>query len=94
MTELPISSVSEGGCQCGDAHGMPELDAREIPHAIRHGAILGALSQLRAGASMVLLAPHDPKPLLAQIADQFGDAMTHEYVESGPEAWRITFTRA
>ncbi|MFK5633572.1 MULTISPECIES: DUF2249 domain-containing protein [unclassified Ornithinimicrobium] len=93
-TELPVTQVRESGCACGCVdEGIPALDAREIPHAIRHATIFGALGGLRPGQQMDLVAPHDPLPLLAQLADREGDALTHTYVESGPEAWTLRFTR-
>ncbi|MCA1781186.1 MAG: DUF2249 domain-containing protein [Dermatophilaceae bacterium] len=98
-TELSVRDVSgahapAGGCDCGheDEH-LPELDARTIPHAIRHGAIFGSLGQLRAGASLVLTAPHDPVPLLAQLRDREGDAIAVEYLQRGPQDWRLKMTR-
>lgn len=82
------------GCACGAAHeSLPELDARTIPHAIRHASIKGALGSLRSGEAMVLVAPHDPKPLLAQIAEREGDLIEVSYLEEGPEAWRLKLTR-
>lgn len=71
----------------------PELDARLIPTPIRHGAILGALGQVAPGQAMVLVAPHDPLPLLAQIAEREGDAIGVSYLERGPEAWRVRLDR-
>ena len=45
--ELGLSEV--GGCGCHEAHTeLPELDARAIPHAIRHATIKGALEIGRA----------------------------------------------
>lgn len=92
MSELELTQV-QSGCACGEDHSTPELDARTIPHAIRHGAILGALASVKPGAAMVLVAPHDPKPLLAQIADREGDAVEVSYLERGPEAWRLQLSR-
>lgn len=89
LTEAP----SQDGCSCGHDHGVPELDARTIPHAIRHGAVLGALAQVRPGAAMILVAPHDPLPLLGQIAEREGENVRHSYVQRGPEAWRILLER-
>ncbi len=41
-TTLPVTAVSTGcGCSDAGAHADPVLDARTIPHAIRHGAIFG-----------------------------------------------------
>ena len=63
------SAAVDHGCGCRevDPAGYPELDARAIPHAIRHATIFGALGGLRPGAGLVLVAPHDPVPLLAQL---------------------------
>ena len=90
---LPI--VEKGGCACGCVdEGVPALDARQIPHAIRHATIFGALSGLRAGQQMDLVTPHDPLPLLAQVTEREGDAVTWEYRERGPQAWTLRFTRS
>ena len=93
-TTLPIVEKQGGcGCGCSGDEGVPALDAREIPHAIRHATIFGAIGGLRPGQQMDLVAPHDPLPLLAQLAEREGDAVSHEYVERGPEAWTLRFTR-
>ncbi len=91
-THLHLAGQSSCGCG-GHDEALPELDARIIPHAIRHGAILGALAQVRPGAAMVLIAPHDPVPLLAQIRDREGDAVEISYIERGPQAWRLRLGR-
>ena len=93
MTDLPL--VERPTCGCGHHdEALPELDARTIPHAIRHAAVLGAVASLAQGAAMVLVAPHDPKPLLAQIADREAGAVTVRYLDEGPDAWRLRLTRA
>jgi len=82
-------------CSCGevDGPGYPELDARAVPHAIRHATIFGALDAVRPGGGMVLVAPHDPLPLLAQIEQRSPGAFEVSYVERGPESWRLAFVR-
>lgn len=84
-----------GSCGCGgsDDADVPELDARAVPHALRHATIFGALDAVPAGRAMILVAPHDPLPLLAQIEARDPGAFTFEYLERGPEAWRLLFTR-
>jgi uncharacterized protein (DUF2249 family) len=83
-----------GSCGCGAAHEeMPELDARAIPHAVRHAAIKGALASLQPGAGMVLVAPHDPVPLLGQIEAEHPGTYDVSYVQRGPEAWKLAFVR-
>lgn len=93
--ELNLTPAPTSGCGCGCSHDadLPTLDAREIPHAIRHGAILGAIDQLQPGAAMALIAPHDPKPLLAQIEARWGEGVEISYLEQGPEAWKLRFAR-
>jgi uncharacterized protein (DUF2249 family) len=94
-TSVP-SIQPHGGCTCADAesHADPVLDARAIPHAIRHAAIFGALDSLSGGAALVLVAPHDPQPLLAQARDRYGAGLEIEYLQRGPEAWHIRLRRA
>ena len=96
-TELPLTEKAAGGCNCGGHdEALPELDARTIPHAIRHGAILGALAQLTPGKGLVLVAPHDPQPLLRQIGDQFGEGIAISYDQRGTEndpVWKLRLVR-
>jgi uncharacterized protein (DUF2249 family) len=82
-------------CACGETDGPehPELDVRGVPHAIRHATVLGALEAVRPGAGLVLVAPHDPLPLLAQIERRTAGAFTATYLARGPEAWRIELVR-
>ncbi|MDN5761818.1 MAG: DUF2249 domain-containing protein [Microlunatus sp.] len=85
----------EHSCACGETDGAeyPVLDARAVPHAIRHATIFGALDGVRSGAGLVLVAPHDPKPLLAQVEQRNPGLFSVEYLERGPDAWRLVFAR-
>jgi uncharacterized protein (DUF2249 family) len=85
-----------GGCGCGesDPAGYPELDVRTIPHAIRHATVFGAVDGVRPGSGLVLVAPHDPLPLLAQLESRHPGVLSVEYLERGPEAWRLQIVRA
>ena len=93
LTETTAPAAHQpGACGCGEVAGdAPELDVRAIPHAIRHAAVLGAWSAIPSGGALVLVAPHDPKPLLGQIA-QLGP-ITVTYLDEGPDAWRLRVTR-
>jgi len=91
MDELPLTS-SGCGCGCSD-ETVPALDVRPIPHVVRHGTVFGALSALGPGQQLDLIAPHDPLPLLAQIAEREGEAVSCVYRTRGPEAWILRFTR-
>lgn len=93
MTELPITEAHSCGCGCSDAVDLPELDTRTIPHKLRHGAVFGALATLRSGEALVLIASHDPKPLLAEIAESSGGAIAVSYLVEGPQEWHLRMTR-
>ncbi len=82
-------------CSCGevDGPGYPELDARAVPHAIRHATIFGALDAVQPGGGLVLVAPHDPLPLLSQIEQRSPGVFDVSYIERGPEAWRLQLVR-
>ncbi len=93
LTETPRAAGHTGACGCGEAvDNAPELDVRVIPHAIRHATVFGAWSAIPDGGSLVIVAPHDPKPLLAQLADR--GPVTVTYLEAGPDAWRLQLTRS
>lgn len=95
MSQIPVTETAKGGgCGCGCSHdGTPELDARELPPMIRHGAILGSLASVPVGGALVLIAPHDPLPLLGQINDIYGDAITVEYLDRQPDAVKVQFNK-
>jgi len=92
-SSLPLASQSGCACGCSD-EGVPELDVRSVPHAIRHATVFGALGAIAAGQSLDLVAPHDPIPLLGQIADREQGRIGVEYLQRGPDAWRLRLTRS
>ena len=100
-TEVQPTLVEEGCdgaahvCGCGEADGPahPELDARAIPPAIRHATIFGALDGVRPGDGLVLVAPHDPLPLLAQLERRAPSGFEVSYLERGPQTWRLALVR-
>lgn len=82
---LPLFDATKG-------RDIPTLNASEIPHAVRHGAIHGALGTLNVGESMILIAPHDPLPLLKEV-DQREESFEREYLKREPQEVHIKFTR-
>lgn len=83
-------------CACGetDDSGLPELDVRSVPHVIRHATVFGALESVSPGGGVVLVAPHDPLPLLNQIGQRWPGVFDVAYLQQGPDAWRLSLTRA
>lgn len=95
LTRRPDDATPAGGghaCGCGHAdEADPVLDVREIPHAFRHATVIAAVDTVGPGGSLVVVAPHRPLPLLAQIAERV--PVDVAYLEEGPDAWRLRITR-
>jgi uncharacterized protein (DUF2249 family) len=69
------------------------VDVRaEIPRT-RHELILSTFATLPAGAAFVLVNDHDPKPLYYQLAAENPGEFTWEYLDEGPEVWRVRIGR-
>lgn len=93
-TMIPIQQTSSGttGCGCGGHDdGIPVFDVRTVPHAIRHAAVFGAFDAIAPGDSPILIAPHAPLPLLAQLSERA--PIEVRYLSEGPQEWRIQLTR-
>ncbi|MDN5794756.1 MAG: DUF2249 domain-containing protein [Intrasporangium sp.] len=71
----------------------PELDVRSEPPARRHDLILGTYHDLTPGAGFELVNDHDPKPLFYQFDAEYKDQFTWDYLEQGPEVWRVRIGR-
>lgn len=80
------------GMQLPLSQDIPTLNASQIPHAVRHGAIHGALDTRQVGESMILIAPHNPLPLLQEV-DNRAEDFEVTYLQEGPEEWHLKFTR-
>lgn len=86
-----IELKTTGGCGCGGHDEAPVLDVRPIPHVIRHATVFGAFDAIAPGQSLVLVAPHNPLPLLAQLAERA--RIDVAYLEEQPDEWRLRITR-
>ncbi|MEV4138802.1 DUF2249 domain-containing protein [Dactylosporangium sp. NPDC049742] len=93
-----------GSCGCGgDAAGSAgdapllsidsRLDVRDLPHGERHGRVLDALDALPEDGALVLIAPHAPRPLLAEIDQRYAGRFATEWLQSGPDTWQIRLHR-
>lgn len=67
----------------------PDLDVRELVPAQRHSTIFNTWNALGGGAAFVLVNDHDPKPLYYQFAAEHEGEFTWDYLENGPEVWRV-----
>ena len=68
------------------------FDARGIARRFRHAAIFGALDALQPGEAMRFVNDHDPLPLLAQLQERYGEALSIDYRQREAGAVVIDFT--
>lgn len=67
-----------------------ELDVRPVPPRARFDAIMGAYEALAVGGRLDLTVDHDPTCMYYTLkATRGDDAFRFEYVERGPEVWRV-----
>lgn len=59
----------------------------------RHPLIFDQFEALKTDGSFVLVNDHDPKPLYYQFQAERTDQFTWEYLEQGPQAWRVRIGR-
>jgi uncharacterized protein (DUF2249 family) len=69
------------------------LDIRTISPMQRHPLIFDQFEALEQDDSFILVNDHDPKPLYYQFQAERTDQFTWEYLEQGPEAWRVRIGR-
>ena len=69
------------------------LDVREIVPRERHPLIFSTFHGLAPGETFQLVNDHDPKPLRYQFEAEMPDTFSWEYLEEGPDAWRVRIGR-
>lgn len=71
----------------------PTVDVREIAPRERHPLIFSTFRGLGAGEAMELVNDHDPKPLYYQFQAELPGKFSWDYLESGPDVWRVRIHR-
>jgi uncharacterized protein (DUF2249 family) len=66
-----------------------QLDIRVVAPRERHELIFDTYSALEPAESSVLINDHDPKPLYYQFSAEHPGQFTWDYIEKGPEVWRV-----
>ena len=70
-----------------------ELDVRQLRKPDKHPTIYATYAALAVGESFVLVNNHDPEHLRAEFDADHPGSYSWEYVEKGPEVWRIRITK-
>ncbi|HKS71373.1 MAG TPA: DUF2249 domain-containing protein [Ktedonobacterales bacterium] len=87
-----VSSTKEDESE-GKAAAKP-LDVRALPPAQRHQVIFARFDALPVGGSFELVNDHDPKPLYYQLTAEYAGQLLWQYLEQGPQVWRVRMGKA
>lgn len=69
------------------------VDVRELPPRQRHPLIFAALDRMVHGETLELVNDHDPKPLYYQISAERSGQFGWEYLQEGPDVWKVQITK-
>lgn len=65
------------------------INVPEIEPRMKHPTIFQVFDSLIEGESLIIHNDHDPKPVYYQLLAERGDIFTWQYLENGPEVWRV-----
>ena len=69
------------------------LDVTVIEPRFKHPTIFNKFDSVSPGHSFIIHNDHDPKPLYYQLLAERGQTFTWEYLENGPEIWRVKIAK-
>jgi uncharacterized protein (DUF2249 family) len=72
-----------------EEHTMQTIDVRVMAPRERHPLIFATWEALQPGDTFLLVNDHDPKPLYYQFSYEHNGQFTWEYLEQGPDVWRV-----
>ncbi|MFY9213598.1 MAG: DUF2249 domain-containing protein [Tissierellaceae bacterium] len=70
-----------------------KVDARDYEPRDKHRVIFETFDSLESGQAMELTNDHDPKPLYYQMQAEMQGQFEWEYLEEGPEIWRVSIKK-
>lgn len=69
------------------------LDVRVLHPREKHPTIFQIFKALKMGEKFQLINDHDPIPLYYQFEAEYPKQFGWEYLEKGPEVWRVDISR-
>ncbi len=66
-----------------------EFDIRPYPPTERHEMFYKAFADIQPGEAFEFINDHDPKPLYYQMEAESKEPFRWEYLEKGPEVWKV-----
>ena len=72
---------------------IKELDIRPVPPREKHPTIFAAFDSLKEYEAFQLINDHDPMPLYYQFQAERNGKFDWEYIEKGPQVWKVNITK-
>ncbi|WEK33918.1 MAG: iron-sulfur cluster repair di-iron protein [Candidatus Pseudobacter hemicellulosilyticus] len=69
------------------------LNVTLLEPKLKHPTIFARFDQLPDSATLIIHNDHDPKPLYYQLLGERGNIFAWEYLEQGPEWWKVAITK-
>ena len=69
------------------------LDVTVIEPRLKHPTIFENFDALSEGQAFIIHNDHDPKPLYYQLLGERGNIFRWEYLEEGPEFWKVKISK-
>ena len=69
------------------------LDVTQLAPPVKHSTIFARIAELKDGESLILHNDHDPAPLRHQLGHTHQDTIGWEYLEKGPQSWKVKLTK-
>jgi regulator of cell morphogenesis and NO signaling len=69
------------------------LDVTVLEPRQKHPTIFNRFDELNEGESLTIYNDHDPKPLYYQLLGERGNIFNWEYLEQGPEWWKVKISK-
>ncbi|HEX3023791.1 MAG TPA: iron-sulfur cluster repair di-iron protein [Chitinophagaceae bacterium] len=69
------------------------LNVTVIDPRLKHPTIFARFDELKEGESLTIHNDHDPKPLYYQLLGERGNIFEWEYLEQGPELWKVKISK-
>jgi uncharacterized protein (DUF2249 family) len=70
------------------------IDVRRIARGGRHPRVFARYARLAPGEAFILVNNHDPKPLRREFEAIHAGAFSWDYLQAGPDEWRVRIGRA
>jgi uncharacterized protein (DUF2249 family) len=69
------------------------IDVRQIARGGRHPRVFARYASLAPGQAFILVNSHNPKPLRREFEAIHSGAFSWDYLQAGPEEWRVRIGR-